>query len=213
MTLYANYNAWIAGIRELLDVDSTEYPDTKIGEFLHNGELTLNRNIRSRHMEDYASTTIPSDTQGHISLPSDYLQSRGVYHHTSGIAIESASPDDFFKRVAMGGTDDTYPEMYMVVGDEMHFMPYGLSNEITLIYYKKIPHLTATTVESNAFTEHYPDALLYASALAAGPYMIDDIRIPIWREELKRILVDVNKEQQSEQYGSSPVKRRLRVFG
>jgi hypothetical protein len=215
--MFVNYQAWIDGIRATLDVDKDEYSDALIGQFLHMGEDTLNRVVRTRLTEAIDTLVIAEDSGGIASLPTDYQELRSAHVKSTGEYIQPVAPSEFYDALAsLGGVDSAVHsniKYCMIIGTKIHFMPYGLGQTVEIVYYKKIPHLAAGSQETSDFTTHYSDALLYAACLSAAPYMIDDVRLPMWKQELDRIISDVNKVEQNEHYGNAPVKRRLQVFG
>lgn len=210
MTLFANYDDWMDGIRDLLDVDESEYSDTRIGRFLYQGELTLDRRIRTRRTEEFVGTTIQEDVGGRISLPSDWNAPLFNYDDASGDDIEIVTRDEFFKQRARGGISvDGQPEIWTIIGSMGHFYPMGSGRDISLGYYKQVTHLEDGVTETNEFTVNYPDALLYAAALASAPFMIDDARLGTWKSELDRIIGEINATKQDEIFGSQPIRRRI----
>jgi hypothetical protein len=217
--MFTGYQGWIDGIRELLDVDSVDYPDSLINTFLTQGELRLNRLLRTRRMERHIYSTIDTDAGGRVLLPSDFMEVRSIHLEGADDTVDLMSPDEFYDQIKYYGSDSTgNPVACMIVANYMHFYPFGSGQTVSLIYYARVPHLSTLTGEAaedqiTDFTEYYPDALLFASALSAAPHMVDDIRLPIWENQLAKIISEVNKEKQNEHYGATPQKRRLRVMG
>lgn len=216
--MFAGLDGWVTGIRELLDVDTSEYPDAKIQSFLYQGEVQLNRKIRTRYSEIRAYTEIANDENGQVILPSNFQEMRSIFVDGTDFQVELVSPDEFHHARRNYNEAETYPQFAMIVGNTMHFHPMGLGQTVIIVYYSRVPHLieyvdSAVEDQTTVFTEYYPDALLYASALAAAPYMLDDVRLPMWREELARILDEIDDTKAKDHYGSAPLKRRMRVHG
>jgi hypothetical protein len=211
MPLYANQQAWIDGIREWLDVDIAEYTDARLGEFLYLGEETLNRRVRNRHTELFTTAVIGATDAGAVTFPSDFQEMRSVHLEVTGDAIDTVSPAEFFKLKVQGDTQNDTPIVYMMVGRVGYFYPYGAGSSLSIIYYRKIPHLVSGSVETNIFTDEFSDALLYAALSAAAPYMIDDVRINMWRSELDRVIGEVNALKHVEHMGNAPLRRRINL--
>ncbi len=211
MPLYANQQAWIDGIREWLDVDIIEYTDVRLGQFLYLGEETLNRRIRNRHTELFTTAVIGATDAGAVTFPSDFQEMRSVHLEVTGDAIDAVSPAEFFKLRVKGNPDTDTPLVYMLVANVGYFFPYGSGSSLSIIYYRKIPHLVSGSVETSVFTDEFSDALLFASLLSAAPYMIDDVRMSMWGTKLDSILAEINALKHVEHLGNAPLRRRINL--
>ena len=136
---------------------------------------THDRPLRCRQMETIA--TLSPDAEGDYPLPSDYLQYKRISEN-------SVSPRRSLAYIEPTGVDVWYPGRQSGVGSNFTIIGsnlYGYPNSgstVELVYYAKIPPLTALAPENWLLTDN-PNIYLYGSLMMAA----DKVKFP---EELEK---------------------------
>lgn len=198
LSTYTELTASIAGWLDRSDLTS------RIPDFVVLGEATLNRRLRVREMltRDDAFTidsryeTVPTDFAGVKQF---------VIQRTPVVTLDSLTPDRLVherQRYPSSGV----PIYYSVVGGSFEFLPTPSDTfTATLLYYQKIPDL-ATNATNWLLTSH-PDLYLWASLVAAEPYIQNDERLVTWKSQLEQGIAELNRIDQRESRGPTPTTR------
>lgn len=215
MPFPTSYTGWIAYVRDWLSAD--EYSEAQIASFLDLAQLRLNREMESYGME--ADTTIILATDTPIVLLTaipDFNKIRMVSY--SGVGPLDPSNLNEVKKLLEenpGGSfpDGQEPKKYAIDAGKLYTFPAtSAAGELDIFYYKRIPYLSTTPpVPSNVFSEDHPDALLYASLLAASPYMKDHEDIEAWSSAYLSALSTANSDIYKIKLGSTPLKREIKI--
>ena len=152
---------------------------SRIPEFIALAETAMNRQLRVRKMETRATATV---SDAFSAVPSDYLQSKS-FSMSDGSAtwtLEPAAPETIEDYASRGQTGR--PLFFAVVGGEFRYYPVpDASYTATLTYYAKPPALSDTNASNWILSEH-PDAYLYGTLLAAGPYLQDQDKLSTYAQ-------------------------------
>ncbi|NRQ15114.1 phage adaptor protein [Ensifer sesbaniae] len=120
--------------------------------FLGLAELKLNRMLRVSDMEATAAITV---VEGDAPLPADFVEARQVLS-ASGRPIRAMA----LQQLAESNLAEACGRLgYAIVGNRIKPFPAG-SYGLTMIYYRKIPPLTAEN-PVNWLLERAPDVYLY----------------------------------------------------
>ena len=172
-----NYSELVAAVSNWQGDRSTDTDfQTRIPEFITLAETDLNTraDFRLRQME---SDTAPATTgNGIFTLPTDYLEWREVRANTS-----TPTRLEFRPPSTMTEWYGAYNNTATVSGDPTHFTVSGGSiytypvnaTVIRLMYYAKIPALTATNT-TNWLLSLSPNIYLFGSLMYAGIYLQDN---------------------------------------
>ena len=163
---------------------------SQIPDFITLGEARIQREIRSRDMEQRATSVLDS-TSAYITIPSDLLEIRSVFLTSGGVVrpLQYMAPDVLMLKFN-NASNSGEPSYYTIVGSEMRFGPLPDSNyTVEIWYYKRLAALSSAT---NSLFTNNPDLYLYASLTAAMPFMKDDKRIPLWEAQYGMIRDQVN---------------------
>jgi len=175
-----------------------------IPTFITLAEAGLNRNVRVRQMIKRATATVVDEF---TSLPSDMLDAKNIQTNGSRVvSLEYVTPDraDKIRRQLPYGE----PRYYTIVGGTLELVPIPTgSTEVEIMYYSKIPSLSAT-VPTNWLLSSAPDLYLYASLLQSAPYLRDDPRISTWGGIYSQLLADLKIANERAEYSGSPLKAR-----
>lgn len=166
-----NYGDLIARVADWLDDTQSEY-SAQIPVFISQAEERFNYGsgrggigtnpLRVREMETKVTLT---PTGGVYTLPVDYLEWRRVTALTSPRRnLEFVTSDHLDWRYPHRGAG--YPSVFTIEGDNLTVMP-TTSSDIELLYYARIPALSAPT-STNWLLDKHPSAYLYAALLEAA---------------------------------------------
>ena len=175
---------------------------SKIADWLHRQDLTsaipdfiaiaearMNGDLLARDMESTTTLTTVSSS-AYVATPSDMLE---VYRmqlaSTPYTTLQYMSPDKLaMKYAGQSGA----PERFTVVGGSFQFGPTpDGAYSLTLDYRGKLAPLSTVTT-TNWLLQKWPYAYLYGSLCASAPYLRDDNRVPVWEQEYKKIITQIN---------------------
>lgn len=170
-----------------------------VPDFITLGEAQMNRNLRVLQMETYLSGT--SAVSGTWAVPADWLETRTLRlaSPTAGQQILEYVGEEEWDRLEASGLTST-TRYYTIINGNFQVLPVPTSAlDYNLRYYAKIPALGSfvagnpapVEVTSNWLLTKSPDLYLYASLLAATPYLKDDDRIPVWAGAYNKIVEDM----------------------
>jgi len=216
-SLYTGYQGWLAGIRDYIGADN--YSDAQVQQFLFLAQLRLNRELMSVFMEERISVPIttagpyfPGSSWKLSDIVPDFNKIHNVALNGYGAiaAIPSNEMSDWFTAISNGFDDGTYK--YRIWAQTLGIQPALVDGQtLGIQYYVEVPYLSAS-LDSNVFTEHHSDALLYATCLEASSYMVEDERIPVWQSGYNAVIESWNENPKKVRMGSTPLVRKIK-FG
>lgn len=184
ITTYAELETAITNWTKRADM-TTYAPD-----FITLAESRINREVRSRDMEQRTTSTLDT-TSAYLNVPSDLIEIRSVWLTNGGVIrpLQYATPD-----VLLTGYNSTSstsePSWYTIIGDEIRFGPVTDSAySIELWYWKRLTALSSSL--STLFTNH-PDIYLSAALSEAFRFMKDENRADYWEGKYQVIKNQVN---------------------
>jgi hypothetical protein len=150
-------------------------------------ESRLNRILRSLAMEQTASLTASVGSRV-LSLPARFLEPISLRITVSGqeSPLIPKSPSEMD---AVIGTGNATPAYYTINNQIEFDCPADFAYPLTLRYYKRLDLAADTT---NALLTSDPDIYLYASLLAASPYIKEDARILLWKQAVDEFVEEAN---------------------
>jgi hypothetical protein len=175
-----------------------------IPDFVIMGEAYLNRKLRTREMltrndaftVDSRYETVPTDFAGVKQF---------VLQRTPVVNLDSITPDMIVQQ-RQRYTSSGIPIYYSVIGSSFEFLPTPNDTfTATLLYYQRLPALVTNT--TNWLLDAHPDLYLWASLLAAEPYIHNDERIATWKMQLDSGIAALNMVDQRESRGPTPMTR------
>ena len=214
MSFPTTTQGWISYVRNWIGAD--EYSDAQINQFLDLAQTRLNTDLMSYPMEKlFHHTILAPDHQQPIDLAMtipDFGKIRLVSVQGIG-SLDVAALNEYVDK-AQDLTNTCYiPEMYSIDHGLLYIWPWPAEDAVVDIhYYEKVPALS-TTVNSNTFTIHHPDILLFAASLEAAPYMVEDERIPVWEAKYATGVMTANTAVTKIKMGSTPLLRKIKGFG
>ena len=219
MAFPTTYAGWVQIIKDWIDVD--ELSDSKIQVCLDLGHTTLNSDLNSQLMESQAPITVvtagvPLDLLAHVP---DYSRIRVLSSGQNGQPLLGLPFNEYQKRVGNSYVDGApywgepdHPWFYSIEAMQLYvWPPAAATSALELSYYKIVTPLGAG-VESNEFTDHHPDLLLYAACLEVSRFIVEDERIPVWQQAYEAGVLRANEEAKAAKMGSTPLRRMVNLY-
>lgn len=214
---------------EIADHLNRQDLETEIPTFIRLAEAKFERKCRTLQMvrRMYANTVV-SPTTGAMS---EYLPLPGDYLELKRARITNADlPQDPLEYAPMGTIDEeqrlniqgNVPTAYAIVGLALRLGPVpDKQYQVEITYYAKLPKLTTRDTRNWLLADH-PDYYLYASLLAAAPYLKNDERIAVWQDMVEGpinpatmlreggIIGEINLANKRAEQSGSPLRVRLK---
>ena len=191
ITTYAQLQT---AVERWLDTDETEFTN-RAEDFIHLGEVHLNRKLVLREMKQLATATYAStNTTRRISLPTGFkrmltLEAKDASEADVYYQRVTKRPENEFAnyRTTTGGIPKNY-----CLRDEIEFDRLVNSNHtIKMLYLKKWDIATDST---NWLLTNYPDLYLYSALVAAAPFIKDHEALATYKAMLKEGIDEANLE-------------------
>jgi len=168
-----------AGLKTAInDWSDGGYDDAKLDEFIDLAEAAIRRRLVGYQRE--ITTTLTTDADGEVALPSDFLGIRSVYY-------------------------DTTPYRWNISGSTLYITD-GESRSFEVTYYAKLPELSDSN-PTNWLLDEAPDAYLFmcrAYQLAHD----EDPGAQVWEQKAFGILDDFNVQNTVAQYSRTGLRLR-----
>lgn len=176
-----------------------------IADFITLAESQLSRDLKARGMETKVtlSTVVGTKT---VVLPTDMLEMRrlqvaGTYNQP----LSYRSPDEL--SIDFSDNSSGQPVVFTVIGANAELAPIpDAVYSLELTYRQRIPALSASNT-TNWLLTNWPDAYLWASLLAATPFIMNDARLPVWSQLYTQAVEGINDV---DWYSGSTMKVRSR---
>lgn len=199
ITNYTTLQSTIADYLNRADLNS------QIQTFIQMAEADMNTRLRTREMITRAEATSSAE---YVQLPADWLEAINL-HIVDGkqplrfVTLDEADriiKEQIYTQVAafslMNGAIELVP-------------PPGADVDIKMIYYAKIPTLSAQQTTNWLLTKA-PDVYLYGSLLHAQPFLMDDQRMPVFATLYNSRIEALNEESMKSTHSGSPLIARAR---
>jgi hypothetical protein len=175
-------------------------------------------------MRMYAQTLVNSVTGAlgdYLPLPGDFLELKRAIITNASQPVDPLeyAPMEYIDALNVLNQTGNVPTAYNIVGQAMRLGPFpDKQYTVEVIYYAKLPKLTATNTTNWLLADH-PDFYLYATLLQAAPYLKDDDRIGIWQGIVGEaegpnggtgILGELKLATERAEKSGSPIRSRLR---
>lgn len=169
------YNELVTAIANWLD-DTTL--TARIPEFIALAETQINDDLRIRSMEKRATSTLTTADR-YQTLPTKFAQAKRLWLMTTPITEMLYVPPS--RLIEFYASSSGKPIFYTVSGNEFE-MNRKSDSAYTMetLFWQKVTPISASNATNSVITE-YPNIYLYASLVAAGGYLVDDERIPLWK--------------------------------
>jgi len=159
-----------------------------IPESITLAEAEFQRTIRAREMLRNADTTTSVVS---VQLPSDFLELRHITLTSENQPLYYATLaelDDIRRNVQVAAQ----PTHVAVYNTKLELAPVpDKQYTLEIVYYQKIPELSSNT-STNWLIAAYPDVYLYGCLTKAAPFIGEDERTNVWRQEYTNAVNQLN---------------------
>lgn len=166
-----------------------------VPDFITFATNLFNRRLRLRDMVETATLT---QTNGVCALPDDYLE----YIRVADASSRSLSfmPQDAAIQAYANNAAGTASH-FTIVGSDLHIFP-ASGDAITLVYYAKIPALTATS-GPNWVLEKHPEIYLRACQSYAADFIRDNVEAQKFMALTEALISEIKGEDDLSQYAKA----------
>jgi len=196
---------------------------TTVADFLNRSDLTsviptfvlLAESKIRRVLRGAVATNALSASSGTVALPSDYQEAVSLYHAgtTYRHEIGLMSPDQLSEQKRVLSASGV-PVFGSILNRVLTLAPApDQTYTLTLNYYADLESLSDSQTTNWVMTSH-PDVYLYGALAEAEPYLKNDERIGVWREQFQQGLAEIELKYTRQHYGANtPLQRPSRAIG
>lgn len=184
MTTYSELQTSIASWLNRADLTAS------IPDFITLAEAQMSTDLKTRAMEAKTTLSTVAGTNS-VPLPTDMLEMRrlqvvGTYNQP----LSYRSPDEL--SIDFADNRSGQPVVFTVIGSNIEVAPIpDAVYSLELTYQQRIPALSASNT-ANWLLTNWPNAYLYASLLAATPFIMNDARIATWAQLYTNTIDSIN---------------------
>jgi hypothetical protein len=174
-------------------------------------EKSLNEDHRVRSLVTNNAFVVDADDE---ALPSDCAYPESLYHDGATYfgEIEIVPAEKLGGLKAVHGTTGV-PAYAALQNNALKFAPVPSGSfTLKLTYWRQVPALSSSAPTNWLITDH-PHIYLYATLVESAPYLKDDDRLQVWRQELELRLERLHDYLQRRQFSGSISRRPRRPIG
>ncbi len=202
MATITNYTTLQSAIADYLNRQDLT---SQIPMFIQFCEADLNTRLRCREMIVRANATSSAE---YVSLPTDWLEAINLQIADGASPLRFITLDEadvvnkrgVYNSVSFYTLMDGAIELVPAPGDDV---------EIEMVYYQKIPALSAGA-PTNWLLEKAPDVYLYGALVHAAPFLMDDQRLATFGSFYTGRVGALNEASDKAQHSGSPLISRTR---
>lgn len=214
MSAFTDYDGLKAAIADWLMRQDLE---DRIPQFIALTEAGLDSVLRVRKM---LKRSVAQAKSRYVTLPSDWRKARNVQRLSDGEPLDFMAFDeiDHYRADVLAGKilpKNDGPRYYSLVADSLELAPAPTPDapaEIEMIYYAKVPRLSAEN-PTNWLLEDHPEVLLYGALIHSAPFLKDDERLAVWQTLYQQAVASANQADADARYSGAPMMRRGAGFG
>jgi len=194
----SNYTELQASVADFLNRSDLT---SVVPDFITLCEADLNRQLRVGEMS--LRTRAPLNSQ-YVKLPPDFLGMRNIE-----LVTDPVTPLEYrnLENLDRHRRDDASgkPVYYSIMKDNLEFAPVPDGEyTVEIVYYRKIPALSADNATNWLLSEH-PDAYLYGALMQSAPYLHADERIGTWAGRYQQIVQQIIASDENARFsGQTP---------
>jgi hypothetical protein len=202
MATITNYTTLQSTIADYLNrADLT----AQIPTFIQMAEADMNTRLRTREMIVRAEATSSNE---YVQLPSDWVEAINLHIVDGKQPLRFVTLDEA-DRIIKQNIYTQVAAFSLMNGALELVPPPGSDVDIEMIYYGKIPALSAQQATNWLLTKA-PDVYLYGSLLHAQPFLMDDQRMPVFATLYNSRIEALNEESMKSTHSGSPLIARAR---
>ena len=187
------------GYLDRTDVETTARYD----DFLRIVEGKINRVLKTLKMTSRVTITTDIDTD-YYGLPDDFEGIRDIeIKNATGtdkiVTLEYRTPPQINEL-----SNNTFPGRgiyYSLIVDQLQIAPPQDAKVLELIYYKKVPALSLTTL-TNWLGDENPDCYVFGVCTEIAAFSKDGDAAQIWDSRFKEALSEISNNDQDVRWGS-----------
>lgn len=180
-------------------LNRTDYT-VRIPLFIQLVEAKLNRLLDDPEMEQRATLT---GVAQYTLLPTDVKRIIGVT--TGGVPLKQISGAGMTAlNQAVTGT----PRQYAIIDGSITFAPASSSNQISILYARRIPPLTGSA-PNNWVLNTAPDIYLYGALMQAHVYGWQDERVPGFKALYDEAIEELRVDADNRRWAGAPLAPRI----
>lgn len=192
----STYGQLKTAIANWLDNDSLT---NRIPEFVTLAESRINQSLRTRENEKRITASISTQL---FDMPANFIEMRNIQLNTDPIQhLSYVSPEqmDQFQPNSTSGQ----PTTYTIHGDEFQFKPIpDATYTVEMTYWYELTAFSGDS-DTNTVLTKFPGLYLYASLVAASPFIGDDSRLSIWAELYTSLMDKINSRDRIGRYSGT----------
>jgi hypothetical protein len=199
ITTYTTLQSTIADYLNRADLTA------QIPTFIQMAEADMNTRLRTREMIVRAEATSSNE---YVQLPSDWVEAINLHIVDGKQPLRFVTLDEA-DRIIKQNIYTQVAAFSLMNGALELVPPPGSDVDIEMIYYGKIPTLSAQQATNWLLTKA-PDVYLYGSLLHAQPFLMDDQRMPVFATLYNSRIEALNEESMKSTHSGSPLIARAR---
>jgi hypothetical protein len=185
---------------------------SRIPEFIALFEAKFNRDVRVPQQEKInASFTVDGEYE---TVPTDFIELRSMHITTDPKRALTYLPPN--QQTEFYNSGSGIPQFVTVTGHtandgtmSFRFAPAPDGTYTAVVtYYAKLLGLNGTTQTTNWLLTNHPDVYLYGVLTEAAIFLIDDPRIPAWRDGLAQALGSLQRTNNRARWGAGGMAAR-----
>ena len=161
---------------------------SQIPDFIRMGEARLNRMLRLLQQET-VETLAASTVSRFVSLPANFLEALSLTISVGG-SVSALYPLSADKMDETQASSSSVPSYYRI-SDRIEFD--CVADSAYPLYLRMLKRWDIAADVTNWLMTNCPDCYIYASLLAAAPYIKDDARMDLWRQMLSAAIEEANE--------------------
>lgn len=180
MTTYADLQSQVLGLLNRRDATTAQ-----IQAWIQNAIQTIQRELRVPAMEKVVQVTLPDNTDGTLTVPSDMLELIDIINH-HGVRLTKEDVTKVMQAAKVIGAPSIY---YRMGGRWLLGMRPKPGETLMVVYYAELGPLVNPTDE-NIMTDIAPDLITYKALSFAGDFYVDK-RTSQWDTRYEAIKQDL----------------------
>lgn len=179
----------------------------QIAQFFEFAEGWFDDMLSVREAQSSATIAVSGEGNERIApLPADYHEARQVSSTQNPPRVLQATTPDEIVALSPLVRD---PLLYAVIGQNMFIAPSGVT-EISLLYYTKIPRLSAS-MQTNWLSIRRPDLYYYRVLFEMAAYMNQADKAAAYEGKTQQIIEEMHKRDIAATYRNATVRVRTPV--
>jgi len=200
MSLVTSYDSLIENLQSYNERTTTEYVD-QCPTFIALAEKTFSRLIRSR--ETSFTTTLTTDSDGYVTLPSDFLRFRS-FHSINGNLSQTLFPLAQGSIATINPIDTSLPPNYVSLsGNTLRVQP-SFEADLVMEYDRRFVDLGPSN-QTNWIMDDHSDLYLFGSMAQAAVWLKDWNEAAVLRQQAAEILDQINTQYGMEMYNMAGI--------